>query len=64
VTSVRAVEGALGITIPDNANSIRNIPQLNLQLHDHSVRFYQLNPIFFIHYINILCDYPNVLPEL
>jgi hydrogenase large subunit len=29
LTSVRAVEDALGITIPENANSIRNIMQLN-----------------------------------
>ena len=43
LTSVRAVEDALGITIPDNANSIRNIMQLNLQIHDHIVHFYHLH---------------------
>lgn len=35
LTSVRAVEDALGIMIPENANSIRNIMQLSLQVHDH-----------------------------
>ena len=38
-TSVRAVENALGISIPENANSIRNIMQLTLQVHDHLVPF-------------------------
>ena len=35
LTSVRAVEDSLGIEIPENANSIRNIMQLSLQVHDH-----------------------------
>jgi hydrogenase large subunit len=39
LTSVRAVEDALGIDIPENANSIRNIMQLTLQVHDHLVHF-------------------------
>ena len=45
LTSVRAVEDALGITIPDNANSIRNIMQLNLEIHDHVVHFYHLHAL-------------------
>ena len=40
LTSVRAVENALDIKIPENANSIRNIMQLCLQVHDHLVHFY------------------------
>ena len=42
LTSIRAVENALHIDIPDNANSIRNMMQLALWYHDHLVHFYQL----------------------
>ena len=37
LTSVRAVENALNIQIPENANTIRNIMQLTLYVHDHLV---------------------------
>lgn len=40
--SICAVEDALGIRIPDNANIIRNLMQLSLWFHDHLVHFYQL----------------------
>lgn len=42
LASVHAVEDALGIEIPDNANIIRNLMQLCLWFHDHLVHFYQL----------------------
>ena len=45
LTSVRAVEDALGIQIPENANSIRNIMQLCLQVHAHLVHFYHLHAL-------------------
>ena len=45
LTSCRAVEDALGIEIPDNANSIRNIMQLTLQVDDHLVHFYHLHAL-------------------
>jgi len=48
LTSVRAVENALGITIPDNANSIRNIMQLCLLVHDHLVHFYHLHALDWV----------------
>ncbi|MFM2118744.1 MAG: hypothetical protein RL722_212, partial [Pseudomonadota bacterium] len=48
LTSVRAVEDALGIQIPDNANLIRNIMQLNLQVHDHLVHFYHLHALDWV----------------
>ncbi len=35
LTSIRAVENALGIAIPDNANCIRNMMQATLHVHDH-----------------------------
>lgn len=42
LASIHAVENALGVTIPDNANIIRNIMQLCLMYHDHLVHLYHL----------------------
>lgn len=46
--SVMAVEDALGIDIPDNANIIRNLMHLCLWFHDHLVHFYQLTGLDWI----------------
>jgi len=54
LTSVRAVEEALGIQIPENANSIRNIMQLTLQAHDHLVHFYHLHALDWVDVVNAL----------
>jgi hydrogenase large subunit len=54
LTSVRAVEDALNIQIPDNANSIRNIMQLTLQVHDHLVHFYHLHALDWVDVVNAL----------
>lgn len=54
LTSVRAVEDALGIKIPENANSIRNIMQLSLQIHDHLVHFYHLHALDWVNPVNAL----------
>ena len=40
LASVRAVEDALNITIPDNARLVRNILAATLAVRDHIVRFY------------------------
>ena len=45
LASVRAVEDALGIEIPENANTIRNIQHLTLYTHDHLVHFYHLHAL-------------------
>ncbi|MEZ5849694.1 MAG: nickel-dependent hydrogenase large subunit [Hyphomicrobiaceae bacterium] len=54
LTSVRAVEDALKINIPENANSIRNIMQLSLQIHDHLVHFYHLHALDWVNPVNAL----------
>ncbi|HYD63952.1 nickel-dependent hydrogenase large subunit [Azospirillum sp.] len=54
LTSVRAVEDALKIQIPDNANSIRNIMQLTLQVHDHIVHFYHLHALDWVDVVSAL----------
>src|SRR5512136_1171334 len=41
--SVRAVEKALGITIPDNARIIRNVMEGVQYIHDHVIHFYHLH---------------------
>ncbi len=40
LASVRAVENALGVTIPDNARLVRNILASTLAVRDHIVQFY------------------------
>ena len=64
LTSVRAVEDALGITIPENANSIRNIMQLNLQIHDHLVHFYHLHALDWVDVVSALKADPKATSEL
>ncbi len=54
LTSVRAVEDALGIAIPENANSIRNIMQLTLQAQDHLVHFYHLHALDWVDVVSAL----------
>jgi hydrogenase large subunit len=54
LTSVRAVENALGIKIPENANSIRNVMQLCLQVHDHIVHFYHLHALDWVDVVSAL----------
>ncbi len=64
LTSVRAVEDALNIDIPENANSIRNIMQLSLQVHDHLVHFYHLHALDWVNPINALKADPRATSEL
>ncbi|MDE3010063.1 MAG: nickel-dependent hydrogenase large subunit [Pseudomonadota bacterium] len=59
LTSVRAVEDALGIQIPENANTIRNIMQLNLQVHDHLVHFYHLHALDWVDVVSALAADPK-----
>ena len=64
LTSVRAVEDALGIDIPENANSIRNIMQLSLEVHDHLVHFYHLHALDWVNPVNALKADPKATSEL
>lgn len=64
LTSVRAVEDALNINIPENANSIRNIMQLSLQIHDHLVHFYHLHALDWVNPVNALKADPKATSEL
>jgi hydrogenase large subunit len=64
LTSVRAVEDALGIQIPENANSIRNMMQLTLQVHDHLVHFYHLHALDWVDVVSALKADPKATSEL
>jgi hydrogenase large subunit len=64
LTSVRAVEDALGIPIPENANSIRNIMQLTLQAHDHLVHFYHLHALDWVDVVSALGADPKATSAL
>ena len=64
LTSCRAVEDALGIDIPENANSIRNMMQLCLQVHDHLVHFYHLHALDWVDVISALKADPKATSEL
>src|SRR5512138_1485329 len=48
ITSVRAVENALGLEIPLNAQLIRNLMVIAHGLHDHVVHFYQLSALDWV----------------
>ena len=64
LTSVRAVEDALGIKIPENANTIRNLMQLNLYVHDHLVHFYHLHALDWVDVVSALQADPKQTSEL
>jgi hydrogenase large subunit len=63
LTSVRAVEDALGIDIPENANSIRNIMQLTLQAQDHLVHFYHLHALDWVDVVSALKADPKATSD-
>lgn len=64
LTSVRAVEDALGIRIPKNAHLIREIMAKVLQWHDHVVHFYHLHALDWVNPVNALKADPKATSEL
>ncbi len=64
LTSVRAVEDALGITIPKNAYLIREIMAKTLQVHDHVVHFYHLHALDWVDVVSALNADPKKTSEL
>lgn len=59
LASIMAVENALDIKIPDNANIIRNLMHLCLWFHDHLVHFYQLAGLDWIDVVSAAKADPN-----
>ena len=64
LTSVRAVEDALDIKIPNNANTIRNIIHHTLYVHDHLVHFYHLHALDWVDVVSALKADPKATSEL
>ncbi len=48
LASVRAVENALDIEVPDNARLVRNIISASQYIHDHVVHFYHLHALDWV----------------
>jgi len=48
LTSVRAVENALGIEVPENASLIRNIIGASQYVQDHVIHFYHLHALDWV----------------
>ena len=64
LASVRAVEDALGIAIPRNANYIRNIMAATLTVQDHLVHFYHLHALDWVSPVDALAADPAKTAEL
>ena len=64
MTSVRAVEDALKIEIPKNANLIRNLMIATLFVHDHVVHFYHLHALDWVDIVSALKADPKATAEL
>ena len=64
LASIRAVENALAIEIPENANTIRNIMHLTLYSQDHLVHFYHLHALDWVDVVSALSADPVATSQL
>ncbi len=64
LASVRTVEDALGIEIPRNANSIRNLMMLAQYTQDHLVHFYHLHALDWVDVVSALSADPKATSQL
>ncbi len=64
LASVRAVEDALDITIPKNANIIRNLMLATLFAQDHLVHFYHLHALDWVDVVSALNADPRRTSQL
>jgi len=64
LTSVRAVEDALAIKIPKNANTIRNLMHATLYAQDHLVHFYHLHALDWVDVVSALKADPKKTSEI
>jgi hydrogenase large subunit len=64
LASVRAVEDALGITVPPNAELIRNLMFCAQYLQDHAVHFYHLHALDWVDVVSALKADPKRTSEL
>jgi hydrogenase large subunit len=64
IASVRAVEDALKIEIPDNARLIRNLMIAAQYVHDHVMHFYHLHALDWVDVVGALAADPQRTSEL
>jgi len=64
ITSVRAVENAIGLEIPANAQYIRNLILIAHALHDHIVHFYHLSAVDWVDVTSALKGDPAKTSQL
>ena len=64
LASVRTVEDALDIKIPENANTIRNIMALAHYTQDHLVHFYHLHALDWVDVVSALKADPKATSSL
>ncbi len=64
LASVRAVEDAIGIQIPKNANIIRNLMHATLYAQDHLVHFYHLHALDWVDVVSALKADPKKTSEI
>lgn len=64
IASVRAVEDALGIRVPANANLIRNIMFAAQMVQDHVIHFYHLHAFDWVDVLSALQADPKATSEL
>jgi hydrogenase large subunit len=64
LASVRSVEDAIGIKIPDNANIIRNLMHATLYAQDHLVHFYHLHALDWVDVVSAVKADPRRTSEL
>jgi hydrogenase large subunit len=64
IASVRAVENAVGIEIPLNAQYIRNLILAAHAMHDHIVHFFQLSALDWVDVVSALQADPKATAKL
>ena len=64
LASVRTVENALGITVPPNAELVRNLMFCAQYLQDHVVHFYHLHALDWVDVVSALSADPKATSEL
>lgn len=64
LASVRAVEDAVGIVVPPNAEMVRNIMFCTQYMHDHVVHFYHLHALDWVDIVSALKADPKATSDL
>src|SRR5512142_915333 len=64
LASVRAVEDALGVAVPRNAELIRNLMFCTQYMQDHVVHFYHLHALDWVDVVSALSADPKATSDL